>query len=119
MPANAALASQGRWQYDTGSGWTDLPAVALTTPFLLKATDQLRFLPAADWNGTPGGLSVRLIDNSAGAVTSGAGPDLTSATGGTTAYSAAAVSLTTSVTPANDAPTAAAASVSVSRERLR
>ena len=76
VTANAATAAQGRWQYDAGSGWTDLPAVALTTPFLLKGADQLRFLPTADWNGTPGALSVRLIDNSAGAVTSGAGASI-------------------------------------------
>lgn len=108
--ANAATASQGKWQYDSGSGWTDLPtAPTLAAPFLLKSTDQVRFLPNANWNGTPGQLTVRLIDDSSGAVTTGAGPDLSgAATGGTTAYSNAAnaVALGTSITAVNDAPLA-------------
>jgi len=107
---NATTAAQGKWQYDSGSGWTDLPtAPSLATPFLLKTTDQLRFLPTGNWNGTPGQLTGRLIDASSGAVTSGAGPDLSgAATGGTTAYSDAAnaVTLSTSVTAVNDAPLA-------------
>ena len=107
---NAATAAQGKWQYDSGSGWTDLPtAPSLASPFLLKTTDQVRFLPTGNWNGTPGQLTVRLIDASSGAVTSGAGPDLSgAATGGTTAYSdsANAVTLSTSVTAVNDAPLA-------------
>lgn len=107
---NAATAAQGKWQYDSGSGWTDLPtAPSLAIPFLLKTTDQVRFLPTGNWNGTPGQLTVRLIDASSGAVTSGAGPNLSgAATGGTTAYSDAAnaVTLSTVVTAVNDAPLA-------------
>ena len=107
---NAATAAQGKWQYDSGGGWTDLPtAPSLTSSFLLKATDQLRFLPAANWNGTPGSLTVRLIDDSAGAVSTGSGPNLSgAATGGTTAYadSSNAVTLGVTVTPVNDAPVA-------------
>lgn len=108
--ANAATAAQGNWQYDSGSGWTDLPAApTLAAPFLLKPSDTVRFLPAANWNGTPGQLTVRLIDDSAGAVTTGIGPNLSgAATGGTTAYANAAnaVTLGTTVTPVNDAPVA-------------
>ena len=56
---------------------------------MLKTTDQVRFLPTANWNGTPGNLTVRLIDDSAGPVTTGPGPNLSKAdaTGGTTQYS--------------------------------
>ena len=109
--ANAATAAQGKWQYDSGSGWTDLPtATSLAAPFLLKTTDLVRFLPTGNWNGTPGQLTVRLIDTSSGAVTTGAGPNLSAgaATGGTTAYSNAgnSVALGTSVTAVNDAPIA-------------
>lgn len=108
--ANAATAAQGKWQYDSGSGWTDLPtAPTLAAPFLLKSSDQVRFLPNANWNGTPGQLTVRLIDDSSGAVSTGAGPNLSgAATGGTTAYSSDlnAVTLGTSITAVNDAPVA-------------
>ena len=64
--SNAATVAQGRWQYNSGSGWTDLPtapAPSLNSAFLLKATDQVRFLPTGNWNGTPGSLTVRLIDD--------------------------------------------------------
>jgi hypothetical protein len=106
---NAATPAQGKWQYDSGGGWTDLPTLSLTSSFLLKTTDALRFLPTANWNGTPGQLSVRLIDDSAGGVTSGSRPNLTGgATGGTTVYAnlANAVGLSTAVTAVNDAPVA-------------
>ncbi len=107
---NAATAAQGKWQYDSGSGWTDPPtAPTLAAPFLLKTRDQVRFLPNGNWNGTPGQLTVRLIDDSSGAVSTGAGPNLSgAATGGTTAYSSDlnAVTLGTSITAVNDAPVA-------------
>ena len=107
---NSASAIQGVWQYNSGSGWTVIPTtVSLSTPLLLKASDQVRFLAQPDWNGTPGDLTVRLIDNSSGAVTTGAGANLNGlATGGTTAFSDAvnAVTLSTSITAVNDAPIA-------------
>jgi len=109
---NAATAAQGKWQYSTNSGtsWNDLPAApSPTAPFLLGSSDLVRFSPAANWNGTPGQLSVRLIDNSSGAVTTGAGSDISGvATGGTTAYANLAneVTLGTTISAVNDAPVA-------------
>ncbi len=107
---NAATAAQGKWQYNSGAGWNDLPtATSLTAPFLLGSSDLVRFLPAANWNGTPGQLTVRLIDNSSGAVTTGAGSDISgAATGGTTAYANLAnqVTLGTAISAVNDAPVA-------------
>ena len=111
--SNAATVAQGRWQYNSGLGWTNLPVVSLTTPFLLKTTDQVRFLPTANWNGSPGVLTVRLIDDSAGPVTTGPGPNLSgAATGGTTRYSNSsnAVTLNTAISPVNDAPVASGTS---------
>ncbi|MEZ5483182.1 MAG: hypothetical protein R3E73_13820 [Porticoccaceae bacterium] len=107
---NAATAAQGVWQYNSGGGWLAIPATAsLANPFLLSSTDQVRFLAQPDWNGTPGDLTVRLIDSSSGAVATGAGADLSGgATGGTTAFSNAtnAVTLGTVITAVNDAPVA-------------
>ncbi len=108
---NAATPAQGVWQYSTDGGatWTDLPAVSDTSAFVVAAGDKLRFLPHADWNGHPGGLVTRLIDSSAGPVTTGSVVDVTgSNSGGTTQYSDTTntVDLYTAVFPVNDAPVA-------------
>ncbi len=101
---------KGVWEYNSGSGWTAVPSdVADNKAFILAPTDQLRFRPTtADYNGTPSdSLTVRLIDNSSGAVTSGSRPDLSgSNSGDTTQYSDSsnAVVLGALVTPQNDAP---------------
>ncbi len=104
--ANTVNASQGQWQYYDGSSWINVGTRTASSTLLLPVGDSLRFLPATNWFGTPSGLTLRLIDNSSGAVTRGAGPDLSSAAnyGGSRVYSAATVALSTSVTPVNDAP---------------
>lgn len=107
ITSNNAIAAQGKWQYSSdGTTWTDLPAVSTANALLLQTTDQLRFLPAADFHGTPGGLSVRLVDDSNGAITTGSMADVTTS-GGTTPYSDSsnAVTLSTTVTNLNDRPT--------------
>ena len=100
-------AAQGRWQYSTdgGGAWANFGAIPDTNALSLGVNDRLRFLPAANFNGTPTNLSVRLIDNST-AVTGGATVDA-SASGGATAFSAAVVTTSTLVTPVNDAPAGA------------
>ena len=55
-------------------------------------------MPNSNFSGTPGALTVRLIDSSAGPVTATAGVDV-STNGGTTPFSAAVVPLKTSITP--------------------
>ncbi|WP_079437358.1 DUF4347 domain-containing protein [Zoogloea sp. LCSB751] len=54
---------QGTWRYSTddGASWNDLSA---TTTLL--ASHKLQFVPAADWSGTPGALTVKVIDNNDG-----------------------------------------------------
>ncbi len=103
--ANAAT-TEGTWQYFDGVVWTDLPAVSAASAFLLEAADSLRFVPAADFNGAAPALTVRLVEDSAGAITTGSTIDLSGggSTGGATEYSAATVTLNTSVTAVNDAP---------------
>jgi hypothetical protein len=71
---------------------------------LVAGAGKLRFLPAANWFGTPSSLTLRVVDNSGGSLTSGTVVN-TSSSGGTTVYSLATVSLSTSVTAVNDAPT--------------
>jgi hypothetical protein len=105
ITANAATAAQGKWQWSAGAmPWTDVPtSIAATTGLFLLDTTKLRFLPASDFNGTPGALTARLIDNSD--TTSSNGTSISvSATGNTTAISAATVSLGTSINPVNESP---------------
>ena len=114
IEANAATAAEGAWQWFNGVSWTNVSTgVSTGSALVLAAGTQVRFLPAADFNGTPGALTVRLIDDSAGAVTSGSTADVTGS-GGTTQYSNAAnaVLLTTAVAAVNDAPTRTAGTVS-------
>ena len=65
----------------------------------------LEFVPVANWNGTPGGLTVRLIDDSSGPVSLNTSANVSS-NGGITPISAGTVPLTTTVTAVNDAPIA-------------
>jgi len=103
VTANAATAAQGVYQYFDGT-WQDLPAVSASSAFVLEASTLVRFVPAADYFGTAPALTVSMIDNSSGAVTTGATPDV-STTGGSTPYSAA-LTLNITVTATNDAPVA-------------
>jgi VCBS repeat-containing protein len=102
VTGNAATAAQGVYQYFEGGTWHDLPAVSTASAFVLDASTLVRFVPAADYSGTAPALTVSLIEDSSGAVTTGATADL-STTGGTTPYSAA-LTLNVTVTATNDAP---------------
>jgi hypothetical protein len=109
ITANGTTAAQGTWQYSTDGGttWQSIPTVSVNHAFVLATTDMLRFSPAANYAGTPGTLDARLVDTSA-TLTSGQFVDLTATnSGGTTQYSDSSnnVTLTTSVTAVNDAPT--------------
>ncbi|MBL8829429.1 MAG: cadherin domain-containing protein, partial [Planctomycetaceae bacterium] len=109
ITANTAVsATQGNWQYYNGSSWVNIStSVATNSALVLNASTQIRFLANADYNGTPGTLTVRLIDDSSGAVTTGTSVNVTTS-GGTTRYSnlANAITLDTSIAAINDAPTA-------------
>lgn len=110
ITTNASVPAQGTWQYSTdgGTSWTDIPAVTTTNAFLVSTTDLVRFNPADDFHGTPGSLTVRLVDDSNGAVTTGTTANVSGGnSGGTTPYSDAgnAVTLGTTVVNVNDRPT--------------
>ncbi|MBK7664783.1 MAG: tandem-95 repeat protein [Sterolibacteriaceae bacterium] len=110
--ANAG--SEGVWQWYNGTAWNNVSTSLSTSSALTLGSGALvRFLPNADYSGTPGSLTVRLIDDSAGAVTSGSTVNI-GVGGGTTQYSGAldAVTLSTSITAVNDAPGRTAGTVS-------
>ncbi|MBV5332196.1 hypothetical protein JZU54_01145, partial [bacterium] len=102
-----------KWNGTTFDAWAKVSDASVTPShaLVLATADKLHFLPdATHYNGTPGSLTVRLIDNSAGAVTSGSFADVsddTAKSGGTTPYSTSgnAITLNATVTAVNDAPT--------------
>ncbi len=106
VTGDAATAAQGTWQWLNGATWTDISTgVSDSSALILAAGTAVRFNPAADFNGTPGSLTVHLIDNSQGPVTSGDSADLTTAgSGGITRYSTGTVTIGESVTAVDDAP---------------
>ena len=105
--------TQGSWQYSSngGTNWFAVGAVADgATALAISSTSLMRFVPVADYNGTPSALTVRGLDNSyVAGFSSTAGSETrvsvnTSSNGGTTAIAAATATLSTSITPVNDAP---------------
>jgi hypothetical protein len=73
---------------------------------LLDTTARIRFVPAANYNGSAGNITFRAWDQTSGA--SGDTAVDVSTNGGTTAYSTATETATLTVTPVNDTPTAIA-----------
>jgi Ca2+-binding RTX toxin-like protein len=107
-----ATAAQGAWQYHDGTAWVSLAGAADDAAILLAPDAKVRFLPAADYTGTAPTLEVRLVDDSAGPLTTGEVVDLDEAgTGGTTRVSGGIVRLDTEVDPVNDAPAGADAAL--------
>ena len=102
-----AATTEGIWQYFNGSAWQDVGSPSDTNALLVAASDRFRFVPSANYNGPVPALTVHLIDDSAGAVTTGNTVDLSGVgtTGDTTAYSSATVPLDSQINPVNDAPT--------------
>jgi hypothetical protein len=95
----------GQWQFsiDGGRTWRNLGPVSPSSARLLRDQDKIRFVPAAYYNGTAT-ITYRAWDQTTGAA--GAVVELTSsgATGGATAFSAAAAFARVVVTPVNNAP---------------
>jgi hypothetical protein len=106
ITGNTATAAQGSWEYSTngGTSWVVIPTTGLGdgNATVISASAELRFVSNGSFSGTPGDLTVRLIDNSSGAITGAeTGVDV-SENGGITAISAGTVDLSTTITA--DAP---------------
>ena len=100
-------AAKGAWQYshDNGNNWTALNTATPTTAITLSATDMLRFVPAANYNGPATALSANLLETGF-AITTAATVNLTvTGTGGTTHISMTTVALSEPINAVNDAPT--------------
>lgn len=103
----AADGSHGSWQYSLANlpagpaDWQPVGLVSGTTALLLADTAWLRFVPAANYAGPSGGLTLRAWDQTSGG--NGQRADA-SQTGGATAFSEVTGSLSATVTPVNDPP---------------
>ena len=68
ITANNATPDQGAWDYsvDNGNNWSAVATTGLSdaTALYLDAASKLRFVPAANYTGSPGGLTARLVDSS-------------------------------------------------------
>lgn len=108
--ANAA--TEGAWQYQgTDSQWHDIGTVDDGPNGLaLAALTLVRFVPAANYNGTPGALTVRALDETYDgefSAVQGAGARVnvdTTDNGGVTAISSGTQPITIGATAQNDAP---------------
>lgn len=105
---NAATGAEGTWQYSTDGGGTwHSVGTPNSNALVLDALAKLRFLPAPNYTGTPGSLTVHALDNTySGGFTAGASQVTVdvSSSGGSTPVSSSAGQLSTSVTAVNDAP---------------
>jgi hypothetical protein len=66
LTGNASTAAQGNWQYspDGGATWVDVPRnLSDTNALYLPDTTPLRFNPAPNFNGTPGNLKARVVED--------------------------------------------------------
>ncbi|MFI3136445.1 MAG: Ig-like domain-containing protein, partial [Methylococcaceae bacterium] len=115
---DASSGSQGTWQYstDSGSNWYSVGAVSTSSALLLSTSALVRFLPAGDFNGAPGNLSVHAVDSTNSSFTAGATRQTfnTTTDDSASAVSASAVTLGTSISSVNDAPTFTSAAVTLS-----
>ncbi|MFM7533442.1 MAG: hypothetical protein ACKO5J_13350, partial [Rubrivivax sp.] len=103
----AADNTNGTWQYstDTGASWSDLGSPNDSNARLLtsNASNLLRFVPKAQWNGTvASGLTFRAWDTTAG---SSGSVSAALSVGGTTAFSTETGVVSVTVDSVNDAPT--------------
>ena len=127
ITGNAATAAQGKWQWSANgsTNWTDIPndtagsdAPTNTHVYYLRADASLRFAPATDFNGTPGALTTHLVESSwpsIGGATNGLRVDNPDAQ----YYTATAVTLSTSVTSVNDAPTGTDDSITIDEDGIK
>jgi hypothetical protein len=102
VTTDAASSSSGDWQYSTdyGSNWYDLGSISTSQALLLNNTSQLRFVPATDYNGSVGALTVHAVDSSGSTTfTSGSSRQTFDTTGddATSVISAAGIYLSSSI----------------------
>lgn len=106
----ASATTEGVWQYTLNGGdtWAEVPTdVANNKAIVLQTGNddhKLRFVPVENFNGEPGGLTVRGADSTLSGTPSGE-QDISTAIGGVHSWSADSGTVAVTVAPRNDAPT--------------
>ena len=90
----------GTWQYNTGSGWTNIGAVSNASALLLRSTDSVRFVPDG-LNSDSASITYHAWDQTSGSFGTKVS---TVVNGGATAFSIATDTASITVTAVNDAP---------------
>jgi len=117
ITGNASIAAQGVWQVQIGGAWVTVPTSFSGKALVVAADALVRFVPAANFEGTPGSLTVRLGDASVVVATSASASDLKTVTSTVTGtWSSTTVTVATTVTNVNDAPTATALTLTAVNE---
>ncbi|MFL2493822.1 MAG: beta strand repeat-containing protein, partial [Candidatus Thalassarchaeum sp.] len=106
--------NEGQWKWSNdGSSFTAISTVSSdSSGLILDDASRLQFDPASNFNGAANTISVVLVEDSGGALTTDASADDCSSNGGSTVYSAdgSPVVLSHSVSAVNDAPTSSGGS---------
>jgi hypothetical protein len=117
VTGNVATAAQGDWQYSSNDGgsWDAVPTSGLsdTSALLIAAGGgKLRFVPATDFHGKPGALTLRAWDGNGG-MSPGVGVNISAEVGGSGGFSDPAREDGITVTPVGDTPSVTDASTTV------
>lgn len=106
VTADASNAGQGTWQYLDGATWRAIGSVSESAAVALSATTQIRFLPTANYNGTPGALTLRALDDTYAGGFSAATPVTvnTSSFTASGAFSSGTATVGVTVSAVNDEP---------------
>ena len=97
-------AEGGAWQYSLdGSTWNAFASPSASAALLLRGTDQVRFIPAPDANGTAT-ITYHAWDQTTDSAGSTVDLTIGGATGGLTAYSTGTQTANLVITPVNDVP---------------
>jgi VCBS repeat-containing protein len=113
--SDSGVSSDGAWWFsDDGGVWSPIGTTTAGTALIVSASVLVEFKPAGDFNGAPPPLTVDAIDDTyVGNFSSGSGGtrytvDLTQASthGDTSSISQNGATISTTITPVNDAPVA-------------
>ncbi len=108
---DANASTQGSWQYSTNSAnWFDVGTVSESQALALSSVTKVRFVPVANFNGSPTALIVRALDSSVNFFSSNTITEArvtlnASNNGGASGIAANTNTISSSITAINDAPT--------------
>ncbi|MCA1909286.1 MAG: cadherin-like domain-containing protein [Magnetospirillum sp.] len=117
------ITADGAWQYssDGGTTWQDIGGVSTSSARMLSASTLIRFLPAADFNGTAPSFHIYGVDSSYAGSWSDSLANTpvaynASSPGGNSPLAGSSTQVGVSVTAVNDAPTTSAVTLAAGAE---